>query len=417
MKSNRALALFFVLTLALTPLLQGCQTTPPRLPAAEASAAPTLTSASSAAPALAAAGSATAAPLPSTPTATPTSVPLPPIVVTVSPAAGEEQRVSAPIVITFDQPMDPSSTALAFSIKPKVSGRVTVEGNQLTFQPAVALKRATTYQVQVAASAAAASGLKLQQVASFQVTTAGYLMVAGSQPADGATDVAVNIPLVVSFNRPVVPLTGVADQASLPQPLVITPTVNGKGQWLSTSLYQFTPARGLAAATIYSVTLPAGLADTTGGVLPKSYSFTFTTTQPTVTDWQPDNQNPIEVEAPISVTFSTAMDHSSTAAAFSLLNQASQPVSGTFTWNSDSTQLGFQPTSRLQFGTSYTAVVAATSRPASGPGSLARAYSRTFSTVGLPGIVKTSPSQDQQTRIPTAQSSFVSALPWMPARS
>ena len=62
MSSNRALALFFVVTLALTPLLQGCQSAPPRLPAAKASPAPTLTAASSA----------TTAPLPSTPTATPT---------------------------------------------------------------------------------------------------------------------------------------------------------------------------------------------------------------------------------------------------------------------------------------------------------------------------------------------------------
>ena len=74
-------------------------------------------------------------------------------------------------------------------------------------------------------------------------------------------------PITVAFNRPVVPLTGVSEQAGLPQPLVITPTLTGKGEWINTSIYRFTPDEGLAASTAYSVTVAPGLADPIGNVL------------------------------------------------------------------------------------------------------------------------------------------------------
>ena len=48
----------------------------------------------------------TAAPLP-----TPTRAPLPPTVVSVTPDRGEEATLATPVVVTFDQPMDPPPPA------------------------------------------------------------------------------------------------------------------------------------------------------------------------------------------------------------------------------------------------------------------------------------------------------------------
>jgi hypothetical protein len=78
-----------------------------------------------------AACAATPAPTPVEPTAAPTEAPsptpapppappapLPPLVVSFSPAVGEEQPPDAPVEITFDQPMERASVEKAFAIEP-----------------------------------------------------------------------------------------------------------------------------------------------------------------------------------------------------------------------------------------------------------------------------------------------------------
>ena len=167
----------------------------------------------------------TAAPLP-----TPTRAPLPPTVVSVTPDRGEEAALAAPVVVTFDQPMDPATTRAAFAIEPKVKGEVKVQGNALTFSPAEPLKRKAEYQVTLAESATSAAGLPLQRPVAFKFTTTGMLEVTNTQPADGADQVSTENTITVAFNRPVVPLVGTGEQAGLPQPLVITPTLTGNGR-------------------------------------------------------------------------------------------------------------------------------------------------------------------------------------------
>ncbi len=250
--------------------------------------------------------------------------------------------MAAPVVITFDQPMDAATTAAAFAIEPKVAGDVLVEGDRLTFSPAQPLERAAGYKVTLAPSAASAAGLTLQQPLSFDFNTAGFLEVASTQPTDGTDDVAVDSTITIAFDRPVVPLVGAADQAGLPQPLVITPTLTGAGEWINTSIYRFAPETGLAASTSYSVTVQAGLEDTTGGLLAEPYTFRFHTADPTIVRWQPENAINIKIEQPISVTFSMPMDRASTEAAFSLVDSEGKPVAGTFNWNKDDTEVGLQ---------------------------------------------------------------------------
>ena len=124
-------------------------------------------------------------------------------------------------------------------------------------------------------------------------------------------------------------LTGTDDQASLPQPLVITPTVTGKGEWINTStLPVHARATGWPRPRTYSVTVKAGLEDTTGGVLAEPYTFAFRTTDPTIVRWTPENNLTLRIEKPISVTFSMPMDKPSTEAAFSLTDAGRQASRG-----------------------------------------------------------------------------------------
>jgi len=386
-----ALTLTFVLLLALSPILSACGPRP--APTATPTGLPPTSVPPSATPPIKA--------LPTdTPVPTPTRPALPPVVVGITPDRGEEQVLAAPVTITFDQAMDPASTSSAFSIEPKVPGEVKVTGNQLIFSPTERLQRGAEYRVTLASTAASAAGQKLQAPISFKFATAGFLQVTNSSPAANSKDVPVDSPITVAFNRPVVALMGVTDQAKLPQPLIITPTVVGQGEWLNTSIYRFTPRAGLAASTLYTVTAPAGLTDTTGGILAEPYTLTFRTTVPTVLSWShrplaawgpPPNLLRIPIEDPITATFSMPMDRASTEAAFSLVDAQKNAVPGVFTWNAEATTLGFKPTRLLGFRTNYTATVAASARPANGQGALRSASSHAFRTVALPGVLRTQP--------------------------
>lgn len=387
------------------------QPAPAAVEAPAAAAAPSATEPTSTQP-----GTQPAAPT-QPPAPTPTREPLPPTVVNITPDRGEEQLIAAPVVVTFDQPMDPASTSSAFGIQPAVPGDVKVKGNQLTFTPTQRLERGLEYRVTVAASATSASGLRLLQPVAFKFKTVGFLEVTGAQPADGATDVAVDGAITVAFNRPVVPLVGVDEQAGLPQPLVITPTVSGAGEWINTSLYRFTPDPGLAASQTYTVTVPAGLEDTTGGVLAAPYAFSFRTSDPVVVGWSPENTTNFRIEKPISVTFSMAMDKPSTEAAFTLVEDGGAAVEGTFNWDAAGTVLGFKPTAALKMAARYTASVALTARAATGEGTLKDTKSRQFSfqTVPLPKVTRTVPQDGHKSYAPDSSVRFEFAGPMNPS--
>ncbi|HRX04989.1 MAG TPA: Ig-like domain-containing protein, partial [Anaerolineae bacterium] len=160
---------------------------------------------------------------------TPTVVPLdlPPVAVETMPQRGAEQPLDAPIVVRFDQPMDETSTVAAFAIEPAVDGDLSLDGAALTFQPnADALARGESYRVTVSQDAQSSSGKMLAAPVDLHFSTVGFLQVTSTQPGDGNEEVAVDAPITVVFNRPVVPLTSVAGQAGLPQPLKISPATD-----------------------------------------------------------------------------------------------------------------------------------------------------------------------------------------------
>ena len=109
------------------------------------------------------------------------------------------------------------------------------------------------------------------------------LTVIATTPADKTEDTPVardQTRIVVQFNHPVVPLVGVQDQQSLPQPLTIQPSVEGKGQWINTSTYAFTPSQDLQVATLYTATVRQ-LKDMLGESL-SSFAWSFNTTAPAI---------------------------------------------------------------------------------------------------------------------------------------
>jgi len=331
-------------------------------------------------------------PLPSSMT-TLANLPLPaPRLLYFSPSWGEEQPLGAPITLTFDQPMDPASTEAAFSISPTVTGTFTWEAkHSLAFVPGSPLERGQGYRVALAATARNAEGAPLAEGVYFDFHAVGFLEVSEVSPSPNATELEPNTVLTVVFNRPVVPLTYIGDLENLPQPLTITPTTPGKGEWLNTSIYVFRPETAFLPSTRYTATVAAGLKDTLGGLLANDYSWSFATYRPAVRSHRPSNgADCIYLGQVISVTFNQPMNHTSVQEHFAL-RVGGRMVSGRFRWSGGETPtspetMGFVPTAPLARKTTYVATMNAGARPRSGTMVLARQTTWTFTTIDDPGL-------------------------------
>ncbi|MGA9349864.1 MAG: Ig-like domain-containing protein [Anaerolineae bacterium] len=339
-----------------------------------------------------------------TSTPAPTPIPLPPVppqVLRRMPAPGEEQGLTAPVVIAFDQPMDRLSTERAFEVQPAVAGSFNWPNDTtLAFAPTVPFVRGESYKVTVAEEAKSAEGLALKEPFSFHFSAVGHLEVTEVQPAPDTTEVATDALVTVMFNRPVVPLSAISEQAGLPQPLTLraepqgeafAPPVTGEGQWLNTSIYTFRPEEGFDPATTYTARVAAGLEDTTGGVLAEDYTWYFTTAMPAVV-WTVPADGDVQVAATqaISMTFNQLMDHASVEERFFLATETGTVIQGDFRWEEKT--MAFAPSAPLALETSYVATLEAGAKAARGEGLIAEPYSWRFTTVPYPRIVETIPA-------------------------
>ncbi len=373
-----------------------------------------------------------AIPQPATPTpaTTPTTpAPLPPQVIQVSPARSEEQPLDAPVQLVFDQPMEPASVQAAFTVEPATGGDFEWPTPRIMqFKPArKGFERATRYTVALKKNARSQAGLMLEAPVQFHFTTVGFLEVTAVQPAEGTTEVATDAIVTVLFNRPVVPLTGIEDQDNLPQPLTFVPPVRGKGEWLNTSIYIFTPNEneGFEPATTYKARVAAGLTDTTGGVLADDFTWEFTTVMPAVVATHPDADTVyVSTEPAIHVAFNQPMDREFAEAAFELKSLVTgEVVVGTFEWHDEGLiqprgyayepyrwswsrgegpervgveTMSFTPSQPLDFSTAYKASVARGAKGTKGGAGTQKPYVWTFDTIDYPRIVNTDPADGDQ---------------------
>ncbi|MCG3207514.1 MAG: hypothetical protein FOGNACKC_01114 [Anaerolineae bacterium] len=361
---------------------------------------------------------------PSTPTPTPTNPPPPPVVKftpvpedTVSPIIvqrfprrGEELPVDGVVELSFDRAMNQSATAAAFTLQTAadqpqpVTGDISWAdgGRTLRFKPAQPLERAATYDALLTQQAVAADGAPLAEPFTFRFGTPGDLEVAQVIPADGTADVETASTITVMFNRPVVPLTSLAEAENFPQPLTFDPPIKGAGEWLNTSIYVFTPAGDIPGGTTFKATVKAGLKDVANKTdLPADFSWSFTTQPPEVVFTTPnDGQTLVPIEDAISVQFSQSIDAQSAQSRFSLSTGGlfGGSVSGQFEVVGNT--LTFTPTQRLDFDQTYQVKIDAGVTNVAGGNGMVSPYSFRFTTVPLPRIVETVPANGAQDASP-----------------
>ncbi|MBN2003375.1 MAG: Ig-like domain-containing protein [Anaerolineae bacterium] len=346
-----------------------------------------------------------------TPTPTPTSIPFPaPRLAFHVPDTGETQPLDAPIEMTFDQAMDTDSVIAAFAISPTVDGEFAwTNPRTLRFTPAKPLLRGVSYQITVDDAARNTAGETVQEPIRFAFQTIGYLEVGEVQPIPDASDIAPDNAVTVVFNRPVVPLTSLEQQAALPHPLAFDPPVEGEGEWINTSIYRFHPSKGFSPSTRYKVTIAAGLQDVTGNILKDAYTWEFVTQYPRIMTYSPSrNAEYVPMTTTIRVTFNQSMDHQSVEKNFTLhFTEGNEQIPGTFRWSTPEPQkvtrempevnaqnfevMEFTPDEPLSRNVRPTVEIKQDARSANGEATLPGTLTWNFSVVRDPGIVSVSP--------------------------
>ena len=322
---------------------------------------------------------------------------LPPHVIDVWPYPGEEVPVDEAVTVTFDQPVNAASVEAAWQTDPATPGAFTwTDERTVQFAPDGGWPRATRIDVTIGTGATAANGLTLEDPYTFFVQTIGYLEVSAVIPAAGAEGVTADATITVSFDRPVVPLLSTEQLDDLPDPLAFDPAVEGAGEWVNTSIYQFTPAVPLKGGTTYTVTVPAGLEDVTGATLQDAYTWQFKTLAPEILNITPrQGETDVLLDAPVTVQFSQPMDRPSTEEAFLLLHDGER-VPGAFEWSDDNRTLTLKPDALFDIESVYSLSIADSARSASGEATISQGVTYTFTTVKRPGIDSTYPANNEQ---------------------
>jgi len=175
-------------------------------------------------------------------------------------------------------------------------------------------------------------------------------------------------------------------------PLAFEPDAPGEGEWVSTSIYRFTPDVPLAGGTRYQITVEEGLEDLTGGILESDFTWDFTTEGPDVVSTDPvDQEEDVDPSRPMTITFNMPMDRPSTEAAISLSPQSS----ATYQWSDEDRVVSLIPDPMLDLESQYRLSIANSARSANGQAALSRDRSAQFTTIAFPAILNTRPADGE----------------------
>jgi hypothetical protein len=200
-----------------------------------------------------------------------------PEVISTSPAdQSKDVSTRANVTVEFSLPMDEVPTAGSISIDPPSSGAsVKVTGNTLAYSHEKGFATATTYRVSVSNCARSAGGDLLQRPYEFRFSTAAEhppLRVISTIPADGATGVDPDAPVVIRFSEPV--SLDIQDHISM------SPSAGNLSFHHGGSLVQFWHSSLFEPGISYSVTVDAGASSAAGGTLGSPRVFTFSANGP-----------------------------------------------------------------------------------------------------------------------------------------
>ncbi len=319
----------------------------------------------------------------------------PPAVIDTIPLRGEELPLDGTVTIFFNQAMDRASTERAIRTQPALRGTFDwLDEATVQFKPAN-LERATTYTLTVGAEARSLTNVPMRDAFTMRLQTVGFLEVVQIIPANNSSGIEADATISLIFNRPVVPLLSLEEMKALPPPFKAEPPIEGSGEWVSTSIYQF-KARNLRGGTRYTVTVPAGLRDVSGAVLPEDVSVTFNTISPRLIETLPSQrERGVRRDATVTLVFSQPMDRAQVEANFALNGPNGTVEMALESVSEDGRTFKFKPKTLLDYDATYSAILerdkflSQTGAPLSEDGRLS------FRTVQKPSILATTPEHNR----------------------
>jgi alpha-2-macroglobulin len=273
---------------------------------------------------------------------------LPPALVEVAPFPDSVIALHQPITLYFNQAMDRGSVEAALHFEPRISGRFDWSDAQtVTFSPDQDLAPGSRQKLTLDTSAQAANKQHLLRSVELNFQVAEPLGVVQTLPTDGALDVDPESIVFVAFNQPVVPM---GETSGTEPGFTLNPDVPGKGEWLNTSTYVFTPEPSMNGGTEYAIQINPNLVATSGAPLqPQGQDpVSFTTTQPMVLQVLPLPGERLSLDGPIEFTFNMRMNTASVETHFRLLGPDERAVPGSFEWDENQKGVTFSPDQNLE---------------------------------------------------------------------
>lgn len=306
---------------------------------------------------------------------------------------GKEIPLDSRIEFQFDRKINKVSFEKAFSINPNIAGKFEWNGDSsVAFIPDKNFDLASTYSIKLSPLVLSTLMIPTFATSEFKFDTIGNPTVLLASPQTEAPD--ADTPITVMFDRPMVPLTTLAEKAKLAPAFTIEPAVEGEGRWLGTSAYQFRPVKPLKNATTYTYTVPAGMKSEDGGELKDSYTYSFSTQRPRVLSTSPqDNYQYANPTASVSATLSLKIDSVSAKESLHLYKIEAGSESEVATQVKVSkNQVGIYATKPLDRGLSYKAKIEKGLLSSEGDNGTDVDYTWQFKTAPLPKILGSQPS-------------------------
>ena len=292
--------------------------------------------------------------------------------------------ISTKITVNWNESMDTPSAESAVSSTPGIKCTWSWNGVTQTCSPMAALKATTKYTIIIATTAKDLAGNSMKSPYTFSFTTASGSIptppkVTRTTPANETIGVPLDAKISITFDKSM-------DKSATEGATSASPSIAWTTAWSSgDAVVTFTPAGNLQGGKQYTITVSINAKSSDDANLAYPYSFSFKTkiipdtTPPTVMSTDPtNNQNDVDKNTKITITFSEAMDTAATGNAISI-------SPGTITdkmWRNGDTTLVLSVA--LEDGKTYAVTISTGAKDTAG-NAMVSSYAFTFTTKSSTG--------------------------------